>query len=44
MDSKAIMMKVLMKELSDAGITIKVLADMPVEGDGESFLENIKVL
>lgn len=44
MDSKAIMMKVLMKELSDAGITIKVLADMPVEGDGESFLENIKEL
>ena len=44
MDSKAIMMKVLMKELSDEEITVKVLADMPVEGDGEKFFENIKVL
>lgn len=44
MDSRAIMMKVLLEKLSDAGVTAKVLADMPVEGSGENFFDDIRAL
>lgn len=43
-DSSAIMMKFLLDKISAEGIRVKVLADMPVEGSGEDFIEKLKVL
>lgn len=43
-DSRAVMMKVLLRKLSEMGVSVKVLTDMPVSGSGQKILDAMREL